>query len=165
LDGVAPSRIADFHGATGEALKQSIDNMEKENSELKKRIKELKFALVPGPLFPEPLSSIQPALVLEDTLESNTKIKGSSSLLQVIRKYVGDAIPNIIVIIQEIWELAQSISSFSSIVQNFKEYLQKNLENDEGFFKEAINTFSAKVSSSKEASRKDQKILSPCSMK
>jgi hypothetical protein len=54
LDGV----IANFHGATGEALKQSVLNMEKENSELKKRIKELEVALVPEPLFLEPLSSI-----------------------------------------------------------------------------------------------------------
>jgi hypothetical protein len=157
LDGVAPSKIADFHGATGDALRQSIDNMEKENSELKKRIKELEVALVPGPLFPEPLSSIQPTLELEDIPERSTKYKGSSSLLQVVRKYVGDAIQKRIDIIQEIWELSQSIASFSSRIQNFKEYLQKDLENDEGFFKEVVNTFSAKVSSLNEARRKEQK--------
>jgi hypothetical protein len=41
LDGVTPSKIADFHGPIGDALRQSIDKMEKENSELKKRIKYL----------------------------------------------------------------------------------------------------------------------------
>jgi hypothetical protein len=40
LDRVAPSKIACFHGATGDALRHSIDKMEKENLELKKRVKE-----------------------------------------------------------------------------------------------------------------------------
>jgi hypothetical protein len=112
LDVVAPSKIADFHGSTGDASRQSIDNMEKENSELKKRIKELEVALVPVPLFLEPLSSIQPTLELEDIPENNTKCKGSSSLLQDVRKYVGDAIQKRIDIIQEIWELAQILLAF-----------------------------------------------------
>jgi hypothetical protein len=52
LDGVAPSKIVEFHGATRDALKQSIDKMERENLELKKRVNELEVALVPTPLFP-----------------------------------------------------------------------------------------------------------------
>jgi len=39
LDGVAPSKIVYFHGATRDALRQSIDNLEKENSKLKKKDK------------------------------------------------------------------------------------------------------------------------------
>ena len=35
------------------------------------------------------------------------------------------------------------------------------MENDQGFFKEAINTFSAKVSSLNEAQRKEQKLSAP----
>jgi hypothetical protein len=66
--------------------------------------------------------------------------------LQVVRKYVGDTIQKRIDIIQESWELSQSISSFSSRIHNFNEYLQKDLENDEGVFKEDVNTFSTKVS-------------------
>jgi hypothetical protein len=115
--------------------------------------------LVPRPLFPESLSSIQPALVIEDTPERNTKYKGSSSLLQAIRKYVGDAIQKRINIIQGIWELSQSIARFSFRIQNFKEYLQKDLENDEGFFKEVVNTFLAKVSSLNKAHMKEKKII------
>jgi hypothetical protein len=49
--------------------------MEKENSELKRRIKELEVSLVPGPLFPEPLNSIQPALVLENAPKATENIK------------------------------------------------------------------------------------------
>jgi uncharacterized coiled-coil DUF342 family protein len=97
--------------------------MERENLELKKRVKELEVALVLAPLFPEPLSFMQPILELEEILERSTKYKGSSSLFQAVRKYVGDAIQKMIDIIQEIWELAQSIASFSSRIENFKEYL------------------------------------------
>jgi hypothetical protein len=111
------------------------------------------------------LSSIQPTFELEYILENNTKYKGSSILLQVVRKYVGDAIQKRIDIIQEIWELAQSIASVSSRIQNFKEYLQKDLENDEWFFKEVENTFSIKVSSLNESQRKEQKLPSPYRMK
>jgi hypothetical protein len=86
--------------------------------------------------------------------------------LQTVRKYDGDAIHKRIDIIQDIWELAQSIiASFSSRILNFKEYLQKDLENDEGFFKEAVNTFSAKLSSLNEARRKEQKLPSPYRMR
>jgi superfamily I DNA and RNA helicase len=67
--------------------------------------------------------------------------------------------------IQEIWEFAQTIAIFSSIIQNFKEYLQKDLENDEGFFKESVNTFSTKVSSLNETRRKEQKNPFPYCMK
>jgi hypothetical protein len=42
---------------------------------------------------------MQPILELEDILERSKKYKGSSSLLQVIRKCVGDAIQKMIYII------------------------------------------------------------------
>jgi len=93
--------------------------------------------------------------VLENDPESNIKYKVSSILLQKIRKYIGDAILKRIIIIQEIWDLAQIIATFSTRIQNFKEYLQKDLENDEGFYREVVNTFSAKVSSLREAHRKE----------
>lgn len=87
-------------------MKPSVNTMEKENLELKYRIKELEAALVPGPLFPKPLNTNQPTLTLEDIPKSSNKYKGSSSLLQGIRKYVGDGIQKMIDLIQEIWELA-----------------------------------------------------------
>jgi hypothetical protein len=73
LDGVEPSKISDFHGAIGEALKQSILNMEKENLELNKSVKELEVDLVLVRLFPEPLSLIQPTLELEGIPKSSTQ--------------------------------------------------------------------------------------------
>jgi hypothetical protein len=92
-------------------------------------------------LFVEPLTTIQPTLTLEDVPESNSKLKGSSSLLLAVRKYVGDGIQKRIDLIQEIWELAQSSTNFSMRIMHFKEYLQKDLENDEGFYKEVVGTF------------------------
>jgi hypothetical protein len=48
----------EFHEAIGEALKYSIDEIEKENLILKERVKELENALLPRPLFVEPIVSI-----------------------------------------------------------------------------------------------------------
>jgi hypothetical protein len=59
----------------------------------------------------------------------------------VVRKYIGDNIKKRIALILEIWELAQSSTTFSTRVFHFKEYLQKYLENDEGFYKEVVGTF------------------------
>jgi hypothetical protein len=39
LDGVAPSKIEDFHGATTNELRQLIDKKEIDNFELNKRVK------------------------------------------------------------------------------------------------------------------------------
>ena len=47
--------------------------------------------------------------------------------------FFGDEIHKIIDLIQEIWELAQSSTNFATRITNFKEYLQKDLENDESF--------------------------------
>jgi hypothetical protein len=116
-------------------------------------------------LFVEPLNTIQPTLTLEDILESNNKWKGSSSLLQAIRKYVGDEIQKRIDLIQEIWELAQSSTNFAARITNFKEYLQKDLENDEGFYKDIVGTFSAKVSSLSDIHRREKNLPSNIWMK
>jgi hypothetical protein len=55
---------------------------------LKKRINKLEDALFPKPLFVEPISAIWPLNVLEDTLESSSILKGVSSLLTNIKRYV-----------------------------------------------------------------------------
>jgi hypothetical protein len=40
-----------------------------------------------------------------------------------VRKYIGDSIMKRIELILEIWELAQSLATFSTWAFNFKEYL------------------------------------------
>jgi len=77
LQRVRPSKFMQFHEAIGEALKLSIDEIEKENQILKEKIKELENALVLKPLFVEPISTIQPLNTLEDTLKSSSRIRSS----------------------------------------------------------------------------------------
>jgi hypothetical protein len=55
---------------------------------LKVIVKELQESLLPRPLFVEPIATIQTLCSLEDVLETNTKMKGSSSLLMAIKIYI-----------------------------------------------------------------------------
>jgi hypothetical protein len=52
--------------------------MERENLESKQKMKELETTLISGPLFLEPLNTIQPTLVIENIPISISKCKGSS---------------------------------------------------------------------------------------
>jgi len=67
------------------------------------------------------LNTIKPTLTLEDIPKSSNKCKGSSSLLQAIRKSVRDWIHKRIDLIQEIWELGQSSTNFATRITNLKE--------------------------------------------
>jgi hypothetical protein len=75
---------------------------------------------------------------LEYVLDTSSRLKGSSSLLMVVIKYIGDGIKKRVDLILEILELSQSLATFSTRVFHFKEYLQKYLENDEGLYKESV---------------------------
>jgi hypothetical protein len=46
---------------------------------------------------------------------------------------------------------------FSMRIMHFKEYIQKDLENNEGFYKEVVGTFAAKVSSLSDSHKKRTK--------
>jgi hypothetical protein len=155
----------EFHEATSEALKYSIDEIEKENLILKEKVKELEKYFLPRPLFVEPITTIQPLCSLEDVPETSSRLKGSSSLLMVVRKYIGDNIKRRIALILEIWELATNSTTLSTRVLHFKEYLQKDLENDEIFYKEVVGTFSAKVLSLSDIHRREQNIPSKARLK
>jgi len=50
-----------------------------------------------------------------------------------VKKSVGDNIQKMIALILEIWELATISTTLSTRVFHFKEYLQKDLENDNLF--------------------------------
>jgi hypothetical protein len=53
-----------------------------------------------------------------------------------------------------------SSTSFSTRVFYLKEYLQKDLENDEGFYKEVVLMFARKVSRLKETHKREQNLPS-----
>jgi hypothetical protein len=88
------------------------------------------------------------------------RLRSASSLLTTIRKYIGDNIQKRISLILEIWELATSSTTLSSRILNFKEYLQKDLDNDEHFYKEVVGTFSAKVSNMNDVHRREKNLPS-----
>jgi len=58
------------------------------------------------------------------------------------------------------WELATNSATLSTRVFHFKEYLQKDFENDEIFYKEVVGTFSTKVLILSDIHRRDQNLPS-----
>jgi hypothetical protein len=132
---------------------------------LKEKEKELEKYFLPIPFLVEPITTIQPLCSLEDVPKTSSSLKGSSSLLVVIRKYIGDSLKKRITLTLEIWELTTSSTTFSTRVLHFKEYLQKDLENVEGFYKEAMATFLVKVLSLSDLHQRDKNISSKTHMK
>jgi hypothetical protein len=139
--------------------------MEAENLRLKERIKELESALMPPPILATHVSTIQPWKSSDRTLESSLRIKGTSSLLVAARHYIKENIKKRMSLILETWELANSFVSLGSKIQNFREYLQVDLNNDEGFYKDVVITFTLKVSGMSELKRKEEYFPSPSRMK
>jgi hypothetical protein len=56
--------------------------------------------------------------------------------------------------------LATSSTSIFARILNLKEYIKKDLENHEHFYKEYINTFSATISSMSDVQMREQNIPS-----
>jgi len=125
---------------------------------LKEKIKELENALLPKPLFVEPIATIQPLNTLEHTLEPRSRIRGALKLLIAIRRYIGENIQKTITLIFEIWKLGTSSTILSSRITNFKEYLQKDLDNDEKIYYEVVGTIFAKISNMNDMQRREQNL-------
>jgi hypothetical protein len=47
---------------------------------------------MPPPIFTSPISIVQPQRNFDGTLESSSKLRGTSSLLDVVRRHVGENI-------------------------------------------------------------------------
>jgi len=62
-------------------------------------------------------------------------------------------------LILETWELEKSSVSLGSRITHFNQYLQADLENDEGFYKGVVTTFNARVSSLSESWRNEEDLL------
>jgi hypothetical protein len=111
------------------------------------------------------LSTIQPTIALEYVPKSSNKYKVSSSLLQSIRKYVGDGIQKRMDLIQEIWDLTQNATNIATRISHFKEYLKKDLENGEGFYNYVVGTFSTRISSLSDIHKREHNLPSNTRMK
>jgi hypothetical protein len=115
-------QISKIHIATGDALDDYIGGLEVKNTKLKERIKELQDALMPLPILSNPLSMVIPTT-------PSIKLKGSSSLLTLVRIYVERNIKKRMSLITEAWEVSKNIVSFGLRAHAFHEYLQVNLKN------------------------------------
>jgi hypothetical protein len=156
FQGVPPYKVMEFHEATRENLKFSIGDIENENVFLKDRVRELENSLIPPPLFVSPIAAIQPLKTLEARLESSSILKGTSSFLAIIRRYVDDNIQKRMPLILEAWVLVTKFFSLGSRMKHFKRYLQVDLEINEEFYKGYISNFSTKVSILSEFRRKEE---------
>jgi hypothetical protein len=89
LNGVLPSRIVQVHEAMGETLNMSVGEMDNENATLKNIIKEIESDLMRPPIFYNPISTMHPWKSPDGTLKSISRLRGTLSLLDVVRRYVG----------------------------------------------------------------------------
>jgi hypothetical protein len=88
-------------------------------------------------------------------------LKGTSSFLVAIGHYIGGNIKKSMSLILETCDLVSSFVSLGSIIQKFREYLQYDLINDKGFYKDEIIKFSLKVSFMSELNIKEEYLSSP----
>jgi hypothetical protein len=158
LNKVPASRISKIHKIIGDALDVSIDDMEAENARLKERVKELEYTLMPPPILASPLETIQPRT-------SDLKLKGISSLLVAVRKFVEENIKKRMSLILEAWDIGSNIVSFGSKLNSFRDFLQSDFKNEEGFYKDVVTTFILKVSNMTDLKRKEEDFPSPARVK
>jgi hypothetical protein len=127
-----------------------VDDMESENATLKDSIRELEISLVAPPIFTSPIATIQPWKTLDGTPNFSSKLRGTSILLDVVKRYVGKNIEKKMSLILETWKLVNSFISLALKMMNLKQFLQLDLENDEEFYKGEITTFFINVSNMSE---------------
>jgi hypothetical protein len=68
-------------------------------------------------------------------------------------------------LILEAWHLTSKFISLGSEIANLMQYLQVDIDNDEGFYKDVVITFVLKVSGMSELKRKEEDIPSPTRIK
>ena len=78
---------------------------------------------MPPPIFSIPTATMHPWKSFDGTLESNSKLRGTSILVVVVRRYVGENIKKIMSLILEAWEMTNSFVSLGSRTTNLRQYL------------------------------------------
>jgi hypothetical protein len=77
----------------------------------------------------------------QSTPGTSTRVKKATKLLSGVRLYVTENINKRLDIISEAWEVSTSLRNLSQWITTFMEYLQKDLEHDELFYKNDLSTF------------------------
>jgi len=107
LNKLLPFGIAKIHKIIGDSLDVSIDDKEKKNSKLKEIIKNLEYTLMMPPILASALAIVQP-----ETLD--LKLKGTSSLLVVVRKIVEENIKKRMYLIMQAWDVGIGVDPLPS---------------------------------------------------
>jgi hypothetical protein len=152
------SQISTIHKSVGDALDDSIVELEAENAKLKERIRELENALMPLPILENPLLMVKPTTPF-------INLKGYSSLLTEVSSYVEKHINKRMSLITKAWEVSKNIVSFGSRAHTFHEYMQVDLKNEEGFYIDVVSPFGIKVSNMTELRRREEDFPSPSRIK
>jgi hypothetical protein len=87
-------------------------------------------------------------------------VRKSSKSLRGIKLYIVESIHKRLNIISQAWEVSSSLRDFSQRITTFMEYLKKDLEHDESFYKKSLSTFNAWVSSLNDYHRNQQNLPS-----
>jgi hypothetical protein len=143
----------------------SVGEMENENATFKEIIKELVSALMSPPIFVSPIATMHPLKSLNGTSKSSSRLRGTSSLLTVVRRYVRENIKKRMSLILHTWELVNSFVSLGSRIINLRQYLEADLENEEELYKGVISTFVVKVSIMNEFKIKEEDMPSTLCIK
>jgi hypothetical protein len=160
VSGVGPSGLMKLHHSTGDALFDSISDQELQTIKLKKRISELEEALTPKPLFAQPLAILSAEQTPPSTPGTSKPIRKVLQLLNGVRGYVAENINKRLEIIRHAWEVSTSLHNLSQRITNFTEYLQRDLQHDEAYYKNELNTFIARVTTMTDHQRNQQGLPS-----
>jgi hypothetical protein len=114
----------------------------------------LEEALMPLSVLASPLAMIEPTTLAE-------KLKESTRLLTSTRGYVEKNIKKREKLITKAWEMPKRMVSFGTRAHAFHEYLQEDLENEEGFYLDVVVPFSFKFTNMKNLRRGEEDIPSP----
>jgi hypothetical protein len=115
---------------------------------------------MPPPIFVSSLVAIQPGRNLDGTPKSRSKLKGMSSLLVAVEKFIGENIKKRMCLLLVAWDTRSNIVSFGSKLNIFIEYVEYYLNNEEGFYKDVVITFTLKLYGMTELKRKEEDLPS-----
>jgi hypothetical protein len=158
LSKLSASQISKIHKVIDDALHVSIDDLEPQNSKLKEKVKELESTLMTPTILANPLAIAKPRT-------PDLNLKGSSSLLMVVKKIVEENIKRRISFIMEVWDVSGNIISFRSQLNAYNEFLQKDYKREEGFYKDVGIPFVIKVSNMTKLKTREAYFPSPSKMK
>jgi hypothetical protein len=149
-----------LHITTGDALAHSISEQELKNIRLKKRISKLEDALSPKPLFAEPLAIISLNQMPPSTPRTSTRVRKAAKLMSRVRLCIAKNINKQLNIISQAWEVSSGLINLSQRITSFTEYLKRDLEHHEVFYKNVLSTFIAQVSNLSDYQRNQQQLPS-----